>query len=463
MSLSATSPTLDTPLEADWDDSPEPLPIPSSALPPLDADAERDLKAARVRIGAALPEDGFLGDYVRYCVPLTSAPPEFHLAAGLSVLGAALGNRICDERWGQRFYPSIWIVIVAASSFMKKSTSLNLAERLMDDAGLDVRHSPDGSREGLLTEYGRKPGGISIYDEFGGFLAANKSDYRAGLREDLTTLYGGRNWSSARRDQSKAIVIKRPAINILGATTINWFEDRITIADTAGGFLVRFLYMTADREERATDRDDSQPNAIERNRLIAALSRINKIAPLHSDMQPPAMVAWTPEAKEALKIFMAGWEKEVAGDVGNNSVLDSMASRLSAYVIKLAMLYRVSASAFDGQANPLDIDADSVARAIAFVRLAWKNGTNLFENMATDKDQQAMRMILERIGNGNTRTTVLRGTKMKARDFQEYLNTLIQRDEVVSEELFPPKGVQKVRARKVEWLAPGPAHAKYRS
>lgn len=67
---------------------------------------------------------------MRAVTPLTDAPVEFSLASGLCALAAALGNSLWYDTWGQTVYPHLWAVLVAPSSFWRKSTAINMAERL---------------------------------------------------------------------------------------------------------------------------------------------------------------------------------------------------------------------------------------------------------------------------------------------------------------------------------------------
>lgn len=424
--------------------------------PPLDSDAERDITDARSRLGAALPTSGFLGRYVRAAISLTSSPAEFHLLSAISAVSAVLGNRVCIENWGTRLYPNTWNVMVAPSGLVNKSTAIALSKRLITDAGLDVFHASDGSREGMLSEFAKKPAGLTVLDEFGAWLAANTSDYRVGTKENLTELYGGTDqWRRTLR--SGDVVINRPALSILGATTVDWLEDRVTAADLRGGFLVRFMFLTAGPAERATNRDFSQWNEIERNRLIAAIRRIHRIGATANPSEPTSLEL-TDDARVAYTTWANAWEKRVEGD--SRSELLSFAVRLRTAVLKLAIVYHASACAFDDTLAPLVVDARAMEAAIAFCELVWVHVHRIFEtDFASDKDQRAMRMIVEIIGRvGQTRSVALKKSKMKARDFEQYVETLEQSGVIVRSLLKASElGKQNVRNYRSEWLEPGPA------
>jgi hypothetical protein len=153
--------------------------------------SDADLRAAKVRMGAAMPDDGWLHDYLRAVTPLTDAPVEFHLVSGLCALAAAVGNRLWTVSWGQSVYPHLWVVLVAPSSFWRKSTSINQAEALLREASPTSVYPSDFSREKFLRILAEQPGGVLTLKEFGGFLATLGRDYMGGMKENLTELYDG--------------------------------------------------------------------------------------------------------------------------------------------------------------------------------------------------------------------------------------------------------------------------------
>jgi hypothetical protein len=56
-------------------------------------------------------------------------PLIFHQAAGLWLLATAVGRRLFGESpWGVRIYPNRYLVLVAGTTFYRKSTAYKLAE-----------------------------------------------------------------------------------------------------------------------------------------------------------------------------------------------------------------------------------------------------------------------------------------------------------------------------------------------
>ncbi len=425
----------------------------------LDPDAERDLSAARSRLGDAFPIGGWLAAYMRAVTPLTSAPIEFHLAAGIAVVAAVLGNRLYVEMWGQRIYPHLWTVVVARSGFMHKSTSMGIAERLLRDAGLaDILYPHEATREAALDAFRDNPAGLMVLDEFGAFLAVNARDYQAGFLEQLTELYGREEFRRKTKGGGD-LVIRQPAINIFAATTIDWLEERVTPALLRGGFLYRCLFVSA--SEKASERDFERMDSRAHATLIRGLRRVATFGRTAGAIgaSEPIEVQFTAEARAAVQDWFRGWEREAGGRTGRQDLI-GFAVRLQTSMLKLAMVFRAAACAFDESLDPTLIDSAAVTGAIAYVRIAWQNDLHIFDNeFAPDREARVRRSILDKIGRGCTQSTLLRRTHMKARDLDDWIGTLVQTREVTRRKIPASKaGLDRQRDREVTWLEPGPEH-----
>lgn len=406
---------------------------------------DADLRAAKARIGEALPDDGWIHDYLEAVTPLTDAPVEFHLASGLCAIAAALGNNLRVESWGQNVFPHLWAVLVAPSSFWRKSTSINTAEALLHAAVPGATLPSEFSREALLGNLAKQPAGMFALKEFGGFLSMLGRDYMTGAKENLTELYDGPELFT-RVLKKDTIEIRRPAITILGATTLDWLEAKITDGDLRGGFLARFLFVTA--REKASGKGITQgmePGA--RIRLVSGLRSICDA--------PGGLATYGPGALELLNDWMHGWEAEV-GRTHHRSDLSGFAVRLQTYALKLAMVYRASTTVDADDASGAVLDELSVRQAIAYCRVLWANVSGLIDDdIAITREAKELRRIRGIIGEGITRSQALKLSKMKARDFDQYLETLVQGGEIVSTKARASEvGIERQRDSQVQWLTP---------
>lgn len=407
---------------------------------------DRDLRAAKRRLGEALPEDGWLYEYLSAVTPLTDAPVEFHLASGLCAIAAALGNRIRVESWGQNVFPHLWAVLVAPSSFWRKSTSINTAESLLREAVPDNVLPSEFSREAMLENLAKQPAGMFAVKEFGGFLSMLGRDYMAGSKENLTELYDGPDLF-VRALKKSTFEIRRPAVTILGATTLDWLESRITEGDLRGGFLARFLFVTA--------RDKASGKGITAGMDYVARMRLRDgLAAIAATPVGEGLATYGPGALDLLNEWMHGWEDEV-GRTHHRSDLSGFAVRLQTYALKLAMLYRASAVTVDDEASLLVLDELSVQRSIAYCRVLWASVAGLIDDeIAITKESKELRRIKHIIGSGISRSDALRLAHMKARDFDSYLDTLVQSRAVVRERRRASEvGLDRAKDREIEWLS----------
>jgi hypothetical protein len=422
----------------------------AEALAAFTSDA--DLLAAKQRLGEALPASGWLHDYLTAVTPLTDAPVEFHLASGLCAISAAIGNQVYVESWGQSIFPHLWAVLVAPSSFWRKSTSINTAEALLRSASETSLLPSDFSREKFLRILAERPAGLLTVKEFGGFLATLGRDYMGGMKENLTELYDGPDVFT-RALQSGEIKIQRPAVTILAATTLDWLESRITDGDLRGGFLARFLFVTA--SQKATTKGLTRGmDPVQRVRLTSDLADIAH--------RPPAKAEYAPGVEELLNDWMSGWEAEV-GRTRHRSDLSGFAVRLQTYALKLAMIYRASTVAGDEGHSSAVIDELSARQAIAYCRVLWTNVAGLIDDeIATTKEAKELRRLTTIIGSGATRSDALKLSKMRARDFDDYLKALIDSHQITSEKRRSSEvGIERQRDSSVQWLAPVDQRARH--
>jgi hypothetical protein len=434
--------------------------IPPSATR-LDTDAERDLKAAQARLGDALPTEGWLAEFVKMAMPMTSSPTEFHLAAAISTISAALGNRIKIRKWNTTIYANVWTIVVAPTGNWHKTTSMNMADELLERSGLVVMLPHDGSREALLQEYGKMPAGLMVFNEFSGFLTSARKDFGQGMVSDLTNLYDSKNLYK-RVLRKEEFIVRRPAIGIHAATTIDALEALIAPEDLRSGFYHRFLFVTAVQKNTNRKFSDEVDQAAQ-DRLIAGLHRIVENMPALDPTSADAAaitVAVTPDADA----MWGAWTDELDAEAESGrhpSFLVGFLSRLQVYGLKLAMIYRVSACAFDRSANPLVVDAVAMKSAIAYCKLVWGNAIQLWtQDYAGTKEAQELRHVRDSvIEEGCARSVALRRSGMKSYTFTQNLNTLIETGEIASEEKSAAElGLVRERDKKTQWLSWGDNH-----
>lgn len=197
----------------------------------------------------------FIDRYSEWANTLTDAPIQYHRATGVSILSTVMTPYISLPTSFGIIVPNIWIMVLAGTTMTRKSTSLDIARRLMDDVLEDYMLATDGSPEGLLTEMSYRDGKISVFhrDEVTGFMeAAAGRDYMSGLLQSFTRLYDGQPETRILRREK--IEIKKPYLLFMAGGIKSQMEEIVSMEHIRSGFLPRFIFVTG-----STTRDQVRP------------------------------------------------------------------------------------------------------------------------------------------------------------------------------------------------------------
>jgi hypothetical protein len=195
-------------------------------------------------------------------------PMIFHQAAGLWLLSTAIGRRLYGEApWGVKIYPNLYLMLIAGTTFYRKSTAYKLAEQVARQAIphmlMPTPGSPERFQEALA---GRLPSNFDrltqeqqgrfrkaqpfaaqrglLKDEVAGlFGAINKRDYMVGMKDLLMELYDCPDYFD-KDTQSGLNIVENAALSILGVTTPAGLGSAVSQADWANGLLIRFALLT---------------------------------------------------------------------------------------------------------------------------------------------------------------------------------------------------------------------------
>lgn len=361
-----------------------------------------------------IPEPSFLDIYTRYASEMTDSPHEFHLAVGLSVLSASLGNKVYFQAWGQPVFPNVWSVILAPSGFFRKSTAMRIGLNLL---GLEFRENilpNDFTKERLLENLGERPSGIIPVWEFGAILKSMGQDYNSGLKEMLTEIYDAPFYE--RQTRQGTAKIERPAVSILTASTIDWVIDRITAGDLNSGFLARFLYWPATQKNGWKGFNCRvRPENLEYLQLFLTNLR---------DLRGEAIFDNT--VKEMYDAWLRCHEDEVNAQ-RLPPELQGFYTRIATYVLKFAVLYEVAMT------QDLEITPEAMSYGIKLAEYLKSHLVKLMEDeIVTTRDGKDLKMIRQIIERepGIDKSTILRKSKLVARRLNELLETLVQSNTV---------------------------------
>lgn len=251
-------------------------------------------------------------------------PMIFHQAAGLWLLAATVGRRLYGEApWGIKVYPNLYLMLVAGTTFYRKSTAYKLAEQVARAAIphllMPTPGSPERFQEALA---GRLPANFDklaaeqkdrltkaqpfaaqrglLKDEVAGlFGAINKRDYMTGMKDLLMELYDCPDYFD-KDTQTGLNIVEKAALSILGITTPASLSAAVSMGDWDNGLLVRFALLSPepDYAERPAARE-YQP---------VPQSLIDDLRALHDRLPGPIPGEFGPTAPDALRLNVQCWE-----------------------------------------------------------------------------------------------------------------------------------------------------------
>ncbi len=292
-------------------------PIPD--LPP-----EAALKPAHKQEAAAVGH--WLRDYVAWAShSANETPTVFHEGAGLYLAAVAIGRRLyINTPWRQQVFPNLYLMVIAVSTYYRKSAGLSLASEVARSAMPHMILPQPGSPENFMNMLGgvlppnfetiplpdrerltkgnlyAAQRGI-LRDELSALFKSMSRDYMAGLKELIMQLYDCPPYLDSNTNNRGMVVIHDTALSILGATTPVELASAITVNDWYNGNLARFALLTPepDYSERPPQLESVTPHD-----LVTRLRRLHERLPA-----PPAPDAvGEKQAAEAWSLVAHVWE-----------------------------------------------------------------------------------------------------------------------------------------------------------
>jgi predicted transcriptional regulator len=407
-------------------------------------------------------------------------PLVFHEAAGLWLLATAVGRRLYGESpWGVRIYPNLYLMLVAGTTFYRKSTAYKLAERVARAAIphmlMPTPGSPERFQEALA---GRMPANFDkipkaqqerltqgqpfaaqrglLKDEVSGlFGAINKRDYMAGMKDLLMELYDCPDYFD-KDTQTGLNVVENAALSILGVTTPASLGCAIHAGDWDNGLLVRFALLMP--EPDYAERPASPVYRPAPPELIDDLRR------LHERLPAPEMTDMGWSAPGALRLNVQCWaDVQQYGDhlrrlcdprreVELDERLKGVYGRMHVQAFKLASLF----AALDWLNTSDDVPTLTVEhwQAAKTIAHAWRTSAHrLLEQL--DKSSDA---VIERRQQDRILTTIQEAGQagIAMRDLYRRLNLSAKQARQLTQDLIRAGLIEERRIDRAEaYIAAG--------
>lgn len=429
----------------------------------------------------------WLDAYVNYAneaAPMT--PRSFHEASGLFLASVAIARRVHYVFGSKKVFPNLFFLMIAPSTLYKKTTGMDVAAHVMEQAGIDhlllpAMMTPQSFAQELGTNMPKDFDDRSeeskerwlrtrtfaaqrgwMVDEASGFFNSFKREYSSGMHEILLKVYESKDKepleSTISRDE---VVLHNVYVNFIGATTPIHMQQYITDKQFwVGGMWPRFALITPDAPPVYYPQPDEVQTPSEviyrlnhiwrmfpRPEVAVRYSENGKKATPYLDItnvQPPEKIVLEEGVKAAYDAYNRAIEHDVLLGGNVNEILHPSYGRLAMHAFKVAMIL----ATMDAEYTPVAMTKAHFARAQRMVE-AWRRSLHrLYEAGAMPEDSTTGDKIVELLDqagySGMTAREIYRAMHLKSGEGRALLEELAKSGAVVRSEVTAKNG------RKVE-------------
>jgi len=480
-----------------------------AGIDPLSEPPDEGLRDSDLNIVPELPESAmltaahieeaatvghWLDDYVRWAgTAANETPLNFHIGAGLYLAAIAVGRRLYVQTpWRQQVFPNLYIMIVAVSTYYRKSAGLSLANEV---ARLSIPHMlmpQPGSPENFMAMLGGvlPPNFAEIpqqdrvrlekgnrfaaqrgllRDELSGLFKSLGRDYMAGMKELIMTLYDCPTYLDSNTNNKGLVVIRDAALSILGAATPAELAHALSPSDWYNGNLARFSLLTPE-----TDYTERQPTSM--NETPMELAR--RLKALHEKLPEPPQPDALGETRqsEAWSLVADIWpqvrayEQALRAMTAPLSTLDdrlrAIYGRMHVQAIKVAILLAALDWADEHDAGPQPRVTVAHWYRAQLITEEWRASAHrLLAELGENEEARLENRILGLLRNAGGSATVrdlYRALRSTRKPVVEALKALEEDGQVVKVEL-PPNPGRRSEAYSLSEFAASEHHRSARS
>lgn len=375
--------------------------------------------------------------------------PTFALVNTLCMFGALFGRRYAMAQLNTRC--NLFAIAVATPG-AGKDHSRQKVKALLETCGLKDYISGDRFSSGvaILRTLHDFPSRISHLDEMGLYLQSLTAKTAASHQRDIikTLLeiysssggtYHGQEYADNR--DRKRFDIKSPNFNFFGTTTPSSLTKALNFEMLDNGTMSRILLVPPfeDYPDRQIPQQTEPPEDLLRDItdcasvVPAGLGNLANMHHVSNSTVVPITVRWDDHAFDEFEKIQI-WQTEASRSK------DYLWVRFSELALKIAMIEAIARN----PETPV-VTVEILKMAAALTQWSFNYTSELLFKEVAENDIEAAhkkikRLIREAGDDGLSTTQIARGCQgMKARDRNEYLQTLIESGEVV-EEIIKPNG-----------------------
>lgn len=382
----------------------------------------------------------FLTQYSQTFQYVTDAPMQFGFFGALGALSMACRHAFVSMGMDD-IRPNMWLCFVAPSSVYRKTTALNMIRRLITEFHPELELSELMSKEKLITtlagdgeEDARDAAGFFSWSELAGPLKAfEKKSYLSDMTQCLTDLFDNPIRIGKSGMASGEVVATKPFLNIYAASTIDWLNECLSEHNTKGGFIPRFLWIFAQRQDRQEFKPFPPAYTTEMRSDLANM--LDKA--YHRFCGNGSQFFLSERAIEVYSVYTTKLDLLALDMTENVGILSTFYTRLLNYTLKFAMLYQM-----DCQITMEDVDSGqriitdtAMEHAINLAKYLQYNIVHVVERMTTDDEHRQRLVVIDliKLQPGIPQSSLLRRSGLSGKRFDEIIMTLLRSDMIMKE------------------------------
>lgn len=312
-----------------------------------------------------IPADSYLASALDYQKSRTGAHLILGLGTGLGILAAIAGAQLdCGIFPGGSTLGNLWVMLAGSSAKAKKTTAIDIQQRIAASHFPSLFSGKPGSSQGLLRALAENPNHCMVLPELGDFLAAaaRPGTFYAEVKESLLKWFDGTTESVAYAKEK--LTIREPRLSMIGGVAPSLLLRHASPTDWDGGFYSRWLVFYAGVRERDVDLPVPDLKAFRRmdDLLIRWAERQEGVDT--PKVRQYACAGLTPEAARLWKTWM-GLQRSYEEKFTDNEAINSALGRVTLHTSKVALLLSMNA----GESEQPDwlLQARELATAIRIV------------------------------------------------------------------------------------------------
>ena len=402
------------------------------------------------------PTEDFITDYMDYATGLTDAYVEYHEAAALFLLSAAVRRNVFVRLKHDTYYPAVWFLLLGNSGEGRKSTAIKIAEAILRRIEEIHVYPDDSTPEYMIEEMSDVSQGVWVRDEIAGWFALLNKNYMDGMKELYMKLYDCVEYYK-RGLRQQVFELDKVFISLITATTPSRLQKNVIEEDFYSGWLARFtmVFPTGDRVYQSVRRFSEQ-DEVYRKKLTRTLNYLVDL------FKSPTEATITDVCLQMYNEFL----KENDNLLGQHINIDALAAfynRLGETALKMALLHEIATcptlmecknkTHYGEQISyEFEIRVESMQKGIDFARRIRKR----LDTIVIFASSPEVEKVYEHLVNEFARTDnkpvahsrLLRLSHLNSKPFKDALGTLAEQERIKTIRNGRSKGYEPLEVMK---------------